>query len=75
MKRKQRDRVLEYMMKYGSITPAEAFMELSVSRLSARIYELKHKDGYHIEKDDMTFKNRFGETCTYAKYRLVIESA
>lgn len=50
MKRKQRDRVLEYMMKYGSITPAEAFMELSVS-------------------------SRFGETCTYAKYRLVIESA
>lgn len=69
-KRTQADRVLDYIKKYGSITPLEAFRDLGVTRLSARIYELKHHRGLEFETKDATSKNRYGEICTYAKYTL-----
>lgn len=66
----QAERVLEYIQKYGSITTLDAFRDLGVTRLSARIYELKHHRGLEFETKDVTNKNRYGEICTYAKYTL-----
>ena len=70
-KKTQADRVLEYMQKFGSITTMQAFADLGVTRLSARIYELKHYQNIKIISERMTRKNRYGEICTYAKYSLV----
>lgn len=66
-KRTQADRVLDYIKKFGSITTLEAFRDLGVTRLSARIFELRDK-GLNIDSTNVTSKNRYGENCTYAKY-------
>lgn len=68
-KRTQADRVLDYIKEFGSITTLEAFRDLGVTRLSARIFELRNR-GEEIESESVTSKNRFGEKCTYAKYFL-----
>lgn len=65
--RGQSGAILEHLKTYGSITSMEAFETYGATRLSARIYEYR-KLGYDIETRDITTKNRFGETCTYAKY-------
>ena len=68
-KRTQADRVLAYIRTFGSITTLEAFRDLGVTRLSARIFELRDK-GLNIDSTNVTSKNRYGESCTYAKYFL-----
>ena len=73
MKRKakkltQCDRILEYMNKYGEITPLDSWNKCGVYRLAARISDLKRR-GYCIEKNMVTRKNRFGEKCRVASYR------
>ncbi len=68
-KRTQADRVLEYIKKFGSITTLQAFRDLGVTRLSARIFELRDR-GIIIDSTSVTSKNRYGENCTYAKYYL-----
>lgn len=66
-KRTQADRVLAYIQTFGSITTLEAFRDLGVTRLSARIYELRARN-INIDSTSITSKNRYGENCTYAKY-------
>lgn len=63
------DRVLEYMREKGSITPIEAMNECGSMRLSAVIFNLK-KDGYDIETERETSKNRWGDKVNYARYVL-----
>lgn len=62
-------RVLDYMKAHGSITSWEAITEYGMTRLSAVILRLRNK-GYNIVTSNETKKNRFGETCTYARYSL-----
>lgn len=69
MKTSQKQRVLDYMRTHDGITSMQAF-ELGITRLSARIYELRHQDGINIEEEMVTKKNRYGETCTYSRYYL-----
>lgn len=68
-KKTQAERVLEYIKRFGSITTLEAFRDLGVTRLSARIFELRAR-GFDIDSTNVTNKNRYGENCTYAKYYL-----
>ena len=68
-KKTQAERVLEYIKRFGSITTLQAFRDLGVTRLSARIFELRNK-GLNIDSTSVTSKNRYGESCTYAKYFL-----
>lgn len=65
----QEDRVIEYMLVCGSITSLEAFRDLGITRLSAKIFNLKND--YHIEYKWETTKNRFGDTVKYKRYYLV----
>lgn len=67
MKKNQRDRILEYVDRFGTITSSEAISELGCTRLSARISELKNM-GYPFEKRMIQSRNRFGETVSYAEY-------
>jgi hypothetical protein len=64
----QCEEVARYISEKGSITTREAFIELGVTRLSARIYELKDA-GYTIVTDRVKVKNRYGETCVVTRYR------
>ena len=65
----QCDRVLQFMKDNGSITSWEAFTELGVTRLSARIWELKQM-GYRFSKRRMESINRYNEPVHYDRYTL-----
>lgn len=67
----QCERLLDYMTSHpGGVTQFEAIRELGILRLASRISELREY-GYLISKDMVTVKNRFGEKCKVARYRLV----
>lgn len=65
----QKDRVLKYMQDFGKITPLDAIREFGCLRLSARIFDLK-RDGHNIISETETSKNRYGDSVSYASYRL-----
>lgn len=67
----QQKRILEYMNTHGVITAAEAFQNLGVMRLSARIKEMR-QDGVDIITQRMEGRNRYGETIHYTRYKAVI---
>lgn len=63
----QCEKVLAYIDRFGSITQAEAFNDLGVMRLAARISDIK-KSGVQITSVTETSKNRFGESVSYTRY-------
>ncbi len=65
----QVDRITEYLKKYKTITPLDAYLDLGIMRLSARIQELKAK-GVQIESKMITCLNRRGEKVSVKEYRL-----
>lgn len=58
--------VLEYMIKNGGITSMEAFKHLGVTRLSAKIFELRKK--YIISDVWEESINRYGEKVRFKRY-------
>lgn len=66
-KQNQREKVLEYIRKYGGITQLEAMAHLGVGRLSGRVYELR-KMGFPIETTTICVKNSDGTACYPARY-------
>jgi hypothetical protein len=67
MRKTHKERVLEYVERFGSISSLEAFRDLGNTRLSATIFSLK-KDGYKITTKNETALNRFGDKTTYCRY-------
>ena len=65
----QRERVLNYIQSFGSITALDAFRDLGVSQLSARLCELQ-REGYTFNKTQESAMNRFGEKIYYIRYSL-----
>ena len=65
----QKERVLVYMKTFGAISTWEAFRDLGVTRLSARIAEIKEM-GYDVETEFASGKNRFGQTVSWARYSI-----
>ena len=65
----QKERILEYIAIHGSITGVEAFLDLGIMRLPARIFDLK-KMGYVFTTMPVTGKNRFGEPFNSVRYFL-----
>lgn len=65
----QNEMILDYLNKNGSITTYESFTELFITRLSARIHDLK-KMGYEFNEEWITKKNRYGKNCSFKKYIL-----
>ena len=65
----QKERILNHLQKYGSITTLESFKEYGDTRLSDKIYQLK-KDGYKFSEEWIKSKNRFGEKVQFKKYIL-----
>ena len=64
----QKQKIKEYLNRYGSITPLEALRDLGVMRLAARIGEIS-REGYPVVKEMASSPNRDGKTVYYARYR------
>ena len=65
----QNQRIMKYINNFGSITTMQAFTDLGIVRLGARISELRQA-GQDIRDEFVTSKNRYGEPVTYKKYFL-----
>lgn len=65
----QWERVLYYIAHFGSITRAEALMDLGIANLPAVIDDLRHKKGKNIITEEVEGFNRFEQKITYARYR------
>lgn len=64
-----KQRVLDYIEQFGSISSMEAFRDLGVTRLSAVIFDLK-AIGYEFETETEQGVNRFGEKTRFTRYSL-----
>ena len=67
----QRERIIDYIMRKGGITSLDAYMDLGITQLGARIWELKNKDGYKFGERMISVVNRHGEKCKVKEYYLV----
>ena len=65
----QCEKIVSYIKMFGSISSMEAFQDLGITRLSARVYELR-KSGKSVYSKKQTSKNRFGEPISYSVYAL-----
>ena len=70
-KQTQGERIIEYMVTFGSITQFDAFKDLGCMRLASRISDLR-KEGYPITSEVEGVKNRYGETCYIKRYSLEV---
>lgn len=66
---RQARRVAHYMLQFGEITPLQAFADLGVTRLAARIFDMRQAD-ILVYDGDRKARNRFGETVRYKAYWL-----
>ena len=66
----QTEMVLKYLEEYGSITTWESYSKLFITRLSAKIYDLKHLYGCKFDEEWITKTNRYGRKVTFKKYIL-----
>lgn len=69
MKTTQKQRIIDYIKQFGSISSWEAYADLGITQLGARIDQLK-KDGYEFETEWESKKNRYGENTTYKRYKI-----
>ena len=66
----QNEMIIKYLNKHGSITTYESYSKLFITRLSARIFEIKYKYGIEFEEEWVTKKNIYGKPCSFKKYIL-----
>lgn len=69
MKESQVKKVLNHLMKFGSITTLEAFFNYGCTRLASRIYEIRQM-GISIKSEPVAVKNRDGETVHVVRYKI-----
>ena len=69
MKMTQKERIINYIKQFGSITSLDAYKDLGITQLGARIDQLK-KDGYKFKAKWESGKNRFGDKTDYKRYYL-----
>lgn len=65
----QNIRILQRLQR-GPLTSAEAITEFGITRLSARIYDLREA-GHIINCKTVTVRNRYSQECRVARYSLV----
>ncbi len=63
----QREKVIDYITRYGSITSWEAYIELGITQLGARIFELK-REGYKFNDEFVSRLNRDKQPVLFKKY-------
>ena len=70
MKTTQKELILKYIHDFGSITSYEAYTELGITQLGARIFELKER-GYLFSKEKVKKMNRYGKQISFDRYKLL----
>lgn len=63
-----RERILNYMREFGSITTYNAFIDLGCSRLSEYIRQIRLE--YKVADEWISTTNRYGESVKYKRYWL-----
>ena len=63
-----RERILNYMREFGSITTYNAFIDLGCSRLSEYIRQIRLE--YKVNDEWVQTINRYGEKVQYKRYWL-----
>lgn len=66
----QKQRILQYIREFGYITSYDAYRDLGITQLGARIKELKG-EGYEFRTEIQHKTNVFGERVNFARYYLV----
>lgn len=61
-----KERILDYIKKYGSITTLDAFLDLGCTRLSEYIRQLRQE--YDIKDKWEVGKTRWGEKTEFKRY-------
>lgn len=67
-----REKVLDYINEFGSITTFQAFMDLGCTRLSEYIRELRLE--YNINDEWIHITNRYGKKIKYKKYYMEVNN-
>ena len=65
-------KIRNHLLRYGSITPQEAWRMYNITRLAAVVHELRHKRQplMDIETEMVYTTDRFGNSVQYAKYHI-----
>lgn len=69
MKINQRQRIINYIREFESITSKDAYNDLGITQLATRIKELKEL-GYEFRTEWESSKNRFKEPVSFKRYYL-----
>lgn len=65
----QKEQILDYLKRFKTITPMEAFADLGITKLATRVSEMR-REGIEFNIETEKRKNRFGKPIWYAKYSL-----
>ena len=66
----QCERIIKYINDFGSITSFEAYTDLGITQLGARLHELQ-KRGRSFKRKQEKGKNRYGEPVHYTRYSFI----
>lgn len=66
----QRQRILQYIREFGYITCYDAYRDLGITQLGARIKELKN-EGYNFRTETQCRTNRYGDKVNFVRYYLI----
>ena len=65
----QKEQILAHMKLTGGITTKQAYDNFGCTRLSARIWDLRH-DGWSIKEERITVTTRTGKRANVVRYSL-----
>jgi hypothetical protein len=65
----QKERILQHLTDFGSITSAEAMQDYGIMRLASRVNDLR-REGHPIITEVVEGRNRYGEKTRWARYRM-----
>lgn len=73
MKVTQKEKIINYIQKFGSVTSWEAYRDLGITQFAARVKELKEK-GYEFETKWEKNENKEGRMVRFKRYYLLNKS-
>lgn len=65
----QKDQIMDYLSRFGSITPMEAFADLGITKLATRVSEMS-REGVQFRRKLEKNVNRLGKRVVYMRYWL-----
>lgn len=69
----QTERLRKHLLQGKTVNPLQAWAELGIYRLSARIFDLRQA-GVKVKDDFVEVPNRYGEKCRVKQYWIAEEA-